>query len=65
MNNNSHIRKYSRKQPEISPQCKAFMGAYKKQGCDCAANWLILANSDPIFVICEISANPVRKCFSA
>ncbi len=27
------------------------------QGCDCAANWLILANSDPNFVISEISVN--------
>ncbi len=25
------------------------------QGCDCTANWLILANSDPSFVISEIS----------
>ena len=35
------------------------------QGCDCAANWLILANSDPNFVISEISVNQVRKCFPA
>ena len=35
------------------------------QGCDCAANWLILANSDPNFVISEISVNQVRKCFCA
>ncbi len=34
-----------------------------RQGCDCAANWLILANSGPIFVISEISVNQVRKCF--
>ena len=33
------------------------------QGCDCAANWLILANSSPNFVIFEISVNQVRKCF--
>ncbi len=32
------------------------------QGCDCAANWLIVANSDPSFVISEISVNQVRKC---
>ncbi len=32
------------------------------QGCDCAANWLILANSDKNFVISEISPNQVRKC---
>ncbi len=35
------------------------------QGCDCAANWLILANSDPNFVISEISVNQVRKWFHA
>ena len=35
------------------------------QGCDCAANWLILANSDPNFVITEISVNQVTKCFPA
>ncbi len=35
------------------------------QGCDCAANWLILANYDPNFVISEISVNQVRKCFHA
>ncbi len=35
------------------------------QGCDCAANWLILTNSDPNFVISEISVNQVRKCFRA
>ncbi len=35
------------------------------QGCDCAANWLILANSDQNFVISEISVNQVRKCFPA
>ncbi len=33
------------------------------QGCDCAANWLILANSYPNSVISEISAIQVRKCF--
>ena len=27
------------------------------QGCDCAANWLILAIFDPNFVISEISVN--------
>ncbi len=36
-----------------------------QQGCDCAANWLLLANSDPNFVISEISVNQVRKCFPA
>ncbi len=36
-----------------------------KQGCDCAANWLILANSDPNFVISEIRVNQVGKCFPA
>ncbi len=35
------------------------------QGCDCAANWLILANFDPNFFISEISVNQVRKCFPA
>ncbi len=33
------------------------------QGCDCAADWLILANSATNFVISEISVNQVRKCF--
>ncbi len=31
------------------------------QGSFCAANWLILANFDPNFVIPEISVNQVRK----
>ncbi len=35
------------------------------QGCDCAANWLILANSNPNFGIFEIGVNQVRKCFLA
>ncbi len=36
-------------------------GVDELQGCDCAANWLILANSDANFVISEISVNQVRK----
>ena len=40
-------------------------GITLNQGCDCAANWLILANSDPNFVISEISVNQVRKCLPA
>ncbi len=35
------------------------------QGCDCATNWLILANSDSNFVISEIRVIQVRKCFPA
>ncbi len=35
------------------------------QGCDCAANWLILSNSYLNFVIPEISVNQVRKCYPA
>ncbi len=49
--------------------CTAFLRFAEQrhfsQGCDCAANWLILANSDPNFVISEISVNQVRKCFPA
>ncbi len=40
-------------------------GNTSRQGCDCAANWLILANSDPKSVISEISVNQVRKWFPA
>ena len=36
-----------------------------EQGCDCAANQLMQANSDPNFIISEISVNQVRKCFPA
>ncbi len=35
------------------------------QGCDFAANWLILASSDPNFVMSEISVNQMRKLSSA
>ncbi len=37
------------------------MGAGHWQGSFYAANWLILANFDPNFVIPEISVNQVRK----
>ncbi len=52
---------------EISFSCmeKPSKSSFIQQGCDCAANWLILANSDPNFVITEISVNQVRKCFPA
>ncbi len=36
-------------------------GAWEFQGSFYAANWLILANFDPNFVIPEISVNQVRK----
>ncbi len=35
------------------------------QGCDCAAKWLILANSVPKLVISQISLNQMRKYFPA
>ncbi len=41
-----------------NPSCKFW---YVFQGSFYAANWLILANFDPNFVIPEINVNQVRK----
>ncbi len=59
----SSCRKFSNYRNFLN--CILLYYAQMLQGCDCAANWLILAKSDPNFVISEISVHQVRKCFPA